>query len=132
MDGRHTTAGGHIMTSPQQPEESLKGLAQGDPKVLETLAQMTVGTLERSGLDEQTYMLVRIAALMATDAAPVSYLLNLGVAGQAGVDLDKVVGTMVAVAPVIGSARVASAATKMMRAGILGAELAEAAEELSG
>ena len=105
------------------------GLAQGDPKVLETLTQMTLGTLERSGLDEQTYMLVRIAALVASDAAPVSYLLNLGKAKDIGVDLDKVVGTIVAVAPVVGSARVTSAASKMIRAGVLGAELADAVDE---
>ena len=106
------------------PQESIKGLAQGDPKVLETLTQMTMGTLERSGLDDQTYMLVRMAALVATDAAPVSYLVNMGMAAEAGVDLDRVVGTMVAVAPVVGSARIASAAAKMVRAGVLGEELA--------
>ncbi len=120
------------MTSTRPPEEQLKSLAQGDPKVLETLAQMTVGTLERSGLDPDTYMLVRIAALISTDAAPVSYLLNLGAAGDLGIDLDRIIGTMVAVAPIIGSARVASAASKMMRAGILGAELATSAEESLG
>jgi hypothetical protein len=107
----------------------MKGLAQGDPKVLETLTKMTVGTLERSGLDDQTYMLVRMAALVASDAAPVSYLVNLNLTNQAGLDLDKVVGTMVAVAPVVGTARIASAASKMVRAGILGAALAESVGE---
>jgi alkylhydroperoxidase/carboxymuconolactone decarboxylase family protein YurZ len=116
-------------TKTGSPQESMMGLAQGDPKVLETLTQMTLGTLERSGLDEQTYMLVRIAALVASDAAPVSYLLNLGKAKDIGVDLDKVVGTIVAVAPVVGSARVTSAASKMIRAGVLGAELADAVDE---
>jgi 4-carboxymuconolactone decarboxylase len=112
-------------TKSSSPQESIIGLAQGDPKVLETITQMTLGTLERSGLDEQTYMLVRMAALMATDAAPVSYLANLDFASQAGVDLDTVIGTMVAVAPVVGTARITSAASKMIRAGVLGAELAE-------
>ncbi len=113
------------MAKTQTAEDSLKGLAQGDPKVLETLTKMTAGTLERSGLDDQTYMLVRMAALVASDAAPVSYLANLGVARDIGIDLQKIVGTMVAVAPVIGTARVTSAASKMARAGILGAELAD-------
>ncbi len=126
----HTIKGDVVATKtkPASPQDSMVGLAQGDPKVLETLAQMTVGTLERSGLDEQTYMLVRIAALVASDAAPVSYLLNLGKAKDVGVDLDKVVGTMVAIAPVVGSARVTAAASKMIRAGLLGAELADAVE----
>lgn len=110
------------------PQDSIRGLAQGDPKVLETLTHMTVGTLERSGLDEDTYMMVRMAALIATDAAPVSYLVNMGMAKDAGMDLDRVVGAMVAVAPVVGTARVASAASKMVQAGILGAELADAAQ----
>ena len=119
-------------TKSSSPQDSLMGLAQGDPKVLETMTQMTVGTLERSGLDQQTYMLVRMAALMATDAAPVSYLANLDIANQAGVDLDQVVGTMVAVAPVVGTARITSAASKMVRAGILGAELADEMDDRTG
>jgi hypothetical protein len=36
---------------------------------------------------------------------------------------------MVAVAPVIGTARVTSAASKMVRAGFLGAELSESVDE---
>ena len=63
--------------------------------------------------------------MVASDAAPVSYLVNLGISAEAGMPLDKVVGTMVAVAPVVGTARITSAASKMVRAGILGAELAE-------
>src|SRR4029453_16298644 len=126
-----TQRGGHVATKTKSssPQDSIVGLAQGDPKVLETLTQMTVGTLERSGLDEQTYMLVRVAALVASDAAPVSYLLNLGMAKDAGVDVDKVLGTMVAVAPVVGSARVTSAASKMIRAGVLGTEMVDAMDD---
>ena len=116
-------------TKTASPQDSIMGLAQGDPKVLETITQMTVGTLDRSGLDDQTYMLVRLAALVASDAAPVSYLVNMGVASEAGIDLDQVVGTMVAVAPVVGTARIASAASKMVRAGVLGAELADAMDQ---
>lgn len=118
------------MARTQTAEDSMKGLAQGDAKVMEALTKMTVGTLERSGLDDQTYMLVRMAALVASDAAPVSYLMNLGMAERAGIDLEKVVGTMVAVAPVVGTARITSAASKMVRAGILGAELAESVEQV--
>jgi alkylhydroperoxidase/carboxymuconolactone decarboxylase family protein YurZ len=118
------------MAKAQTAEQSISGLAQGDPDVLETLTRMTEGTLERSGLDAKTFMLVRMAALVASDAAPVSYLSNLGVAAEAGVTLDQVVGTMVAVAPVVGTARITSAASKMTRAGVLGVELAEVAREL--
>jgi 4-carboxymuconolactone decarboxylase len=39
---------------------------------------MTVGSIEVSTLDAETLMLVRIAALVAVDAPPASYLLNIG------------------------------------------------------
>jgi 4-carboxymuconolactone decarboxylase len=116
------------MAEERTAEESIGALAQGDAPVLETLAQMTMDTLERSGLDEETYMLVRVAALVAMDAAPVSYLMNLGAASEIGVPLERVQGTLVAIAPVVGSARIVSAASKMMR-GIGLAELAEAEDE---
>jgi 4-carboxymuconolactone decarboxylase len=104
------------MATETSPERNLTAIAHGDAPVLETLVQMTVNTLERSGLDPETYALVRIAALVAMDAAPVSYLLNVGAASEIGVPLQKVQGTLVAIAPVVGSARVVSAASKMLRA----------------
>ncbi|MFI6600636.1 hypothetical protein ACIBHX_30695 [Nonomuraea sp. NPDC050536] len=93
--------------------EDLEALAQGDGDVLETLTQMTVDTMERSGLDPETYMLVRLAALVTLDASETSYLLNLGVAEKFGVPLEKVRGTLVAIAPVVGTARIVSGAAKM-------------------
>jgi alkylhydroperoxidase/carboxymuconolactone decarboxylase family protein YurZ len=94
---------------------NLGALAQGEAPVLETLAQMTVHTLERSGLDEETYSLVRIAALVAMDAAPMSYLMNIGAADSIGVPLERVQGTLVAIAPIVGTARIVSAAGKIVR-----------------
>ena len=95
---------------------NLGALAEGDAPVLETLAQMTVNTLERSGLDPETYMLVRIAALAAMDGAPVSYLLNIGTADELGIPPERIQGTLVAIAPVIGSARTVAAAGNIVRA----------------
>jgi 4-carboxymuconolactone decarboxylase len=88
----------------------VSALAEADAPVFETIVQMTLDTFERSGLDAESYMLVRIAALVAMDAAPASYLLNISTADEAGVPLEKIQGTLVAVAPVVGSARVVSAA----------------------
>ena len=98
------------------PQETLSGVAEGQAPVLEQLAEMHLNTLERSGLTETTYHLVRLAALVAMDAAPVSYLINLGVAAEAGVTLEQAQGTLVAIAPVVGGARIASAAGKLLRA----------------
>ena len=82
---------------------------------------MQLGTLDRSGLDEQTYLLVRLAALVATDAAPVSYRVHLGDSGALVLPAAKVLATLVAIAPVVGSARVLSAASKLTTAGFLAA-----------
>jgi 4-carboxymuconolactone decarboxylase len=101
---------------PTSTEESLGAIAGGQAPVLETLTQMSLNTLERSGLDEETYILLRLAALVAMDAAPISYLLNLGAADDMGVPLERVQGTLVAIAPIVGTARVVSAAGKMLRA----------------
>ncbi len=88
----------------------MSALAQADAPVFETIVQMTLDTFERSGLDPETYLLTRIAALVAMDAAPASYLLNIGAAEELGVSPERIQGTLVAIAPVVGSARVVSAA----------------------
>lgn len=112
------------MTSQTTPESTLGGIAQGEAPVLERLVAMNLDSLENCGLDERTYFLVRLAALVAMDAAPVSYLMNLGLAAEAGVSLEDAQGTIIAIAPVVGSARVASAAGKILRAAF-GVEIAE-------
>jgi 4-carboxymuconolactone decarboxylase len=104
------------MMAETTPEENIIALSEGDAPILERLAEMTLDTLKRSGLPDETYMLVRIAALVAMDAAPVSYLVNVGTAMDAGVPPERVQGTLVAIAPVVGSARIVSAAGKMARA----------------
>jgi hypothetical protein len=97
--------------------EQLRALADGQAGVLEALAQMQLGSLERSKLDEETYLLVRLAALVAADAAPVAYQVHLG--GQLAFPAAKVLATLIAIAPVVGSARVLSAASKLVLAGLL-------------
>jgi len=104
-------------TAPQPGSDSaLSSIAMGDAPVLERLVAMNLDSMENSDLDQKTYFLVRLAALVAMDAAPVSYLINLGMAADAGVTLEDAQGTLIAIAPVIGSARVASAAGKVLRA----------------
>jgi 4-carboxymuconolactone decarboxylase len=100
-------------------ESSLRALASGEAFVLEALTQMRIDALERSGLDEETYALVRLAALVATDAAPVAYLTHLGAPSDLGISTEEILGTFAAIAPIVGSARVLSAASKMGRAGLI-------------
>jgi alkylhydroperoxidase/carboxymuconolactone decarboxylase family protein YurZ len=93
--------------------------------VLDLLKKMTAESIEASTLDEERLMLVRIAALVAVDAPPASYLLNIGAAGDVGIDADQVQGVLAAVAPIVGTARVASAAGNIVRALGFAEELAE-------
>jgi hypothetical protein len=92
-----------------------------DSPILDLLAAMNLAGVETSSLDPQSLMLVRLAALVAVDAPPVSYMLNIQMAGDADVDAAQVEGMLAAIAPVVGSARIASAAGKMVRA--LGLEI---------
>ena len=83
--------------------------------VLDLLTKMTEDSIEASGLDERTMALVRIGALVAVDAPPASYLLNLGAASEVGVDEEQVQGVLAAVAPIVGTPRVAAAGGNIAR-----------------
>lgn len=93
--------------------------------VLDLMAGMTAGSAAASGLDPETLMLVRIAALVAVDAPTVSYVLNLDAAAELDVDPERVRGVLAAIAPVVGTARVASAMTKIAEALAIAIETAE-------
>jgi alkylhydroperoxidase/carboxymuconolactone decarboxylase family protein YurZ len=93
--------------------------------VLDLLANMTAASIETTTLDPNALMLVRIAALVAVDAPPASYLLNLGAAGELGVSAENVQGVLAAVAPIVGTPKVVSAAGKIARALGLALDLAE-------
>ena len=97
----------------------------GDTPVLDLLARMTADSIEASSLDDQTLMLVRLGALVAVDAPPASYLMNLGAAGDSGVSVEQVQGVVAAVAPIVGTSRALSAIGKMVRAFDLKLDLAE-------
>lgn len=77
--------------------------------VLDTLAAMTLDSIERCSLDEKSLMLVRLAALAASDAQPISYLAHIGPAQESGITIDQVQDVLIAVAPIIGTARVMAA-----------------------
>ena len=91
-------------------------MAEVNTRVLDTLLKMNEGVPERSGLDDQTFMLVRIAALASTGAPPAAYLVNLEAAADIGLTVEQVQGVLIAVAPVVGSARVASAGSSIAEA----------------
>jgi hypothetical protein len=96
-----------------------------DTPVLDLLAAMTAESLEASSLDPEELMLVRLAALVAVDAPPASYLLNLGAASELGFELEDVQGVLAAIAPIVGTARVAAATGNIVRALGIALEAAE-------
>jgi len=84
--------------------------------VLDLVTKMTADSIEASTLDPATLMLVRLAALVSVDAPPVSYLVNIGAAGDLGFGEEEVRGVLSAIAPIVGTARVASAASNIVEA----------------
>ena len=100
-------------------------MATGEAPVLEALADINAVSLERTELDPSSLILVRLAALIAVDAPASSYLLHIGPAAEAGVTVDQAQNVLVAVAPIVGTPRTASAAAKIVEALGLAIELAE-------
>ena len=93
--------------------------------VLDLLATMTAESLAASSLDPETLMLTRVAALVAVGAPPVSYLLNLEAAVDVGIDADQISGVLAAIAPIVGTARVAAATSSIVEALAVEIEIAE-------
>jgi alkylhydroperoxidase/carboxymuconolactone decarboxylase family protein YurZ len=114
----------------QNPTDSaLDRVAQGDTPVLDTVFAMHIDALERSGLDERTYVLTRLAALVALDAPPVSYAMTIGLAADAGVTMEDAQSVLVAIAPLVGTARITAAAGNVVRAIVGTAALAGSVPE---
>ena len=100
----------------KETAEQLEGLATMEEDVLGSLLEMQLHNLEASGLDPRTYSLVKIAALIALDAPPASYIAQVGFAQEAGVDADEILRVLVAVAPQVGMPRAVAAAPELMLA----------------
>ena|SRR5512141_138888 len=101
--------------------------AQSENPVLETIGAITNASLGRSDLPADALLMIRIAALAAVDARPVSYLAHIGPSIESGVTAKDVQNVLVAVAPIIGTARTMSAAINITEA--LGFAIAVLEEE---
>ena len=80
-----------------------------------------------SGLDPRSFALVKIAALIALDAPPASYLWQVANALDAGATPGDLIGVLRAIAPQVGGPRVVAAAPELMVA--LGLSLPEGASK---
>jgi 4-carboxymuconolactone decarboxylase len=105
----------------QATSDMLLALAMGESGVMGEAMEMREQLRADSCLDAKTFALVKIAALVALDAAPASYLFQVQAALDAGAMPREILGVLTAVAPQTGMARVVSAAPEIMIA--LGLEL---------
>jgi alkylhydroperoxidase/carboxymuconolactone decarboxylase family protein YurZ len=87
-----------------------------DTPVLDTITDITAASIDHSSGSPRDFMLARLAALIAVDAPPASYLANAAAVKQAGLTADDIQSVMIAIAPVVGTPRVVSAAGQIMRA----------------
>jgi 4-carboxymuconolactone decarboxylase len=105
----------------QTTNDTLLALAMGDSSALGEAAGLREELRAGSSLDPKTFSLVKIAALVALDAPPASYLWQVKAAVDAGAEPREILGVLTAVAPQTGLTRVVAAAPEIMIA--LGLEL---------
>ena len=94
--------------------EHLAALALSDQELLLEGLELRTNWQESSGLDPRTFSLVKIAALIALDAPPSSYLWQVANALGSGCTPEDLLGVLKAVAPQVGGPRVVAAAPELM------------------
>lgn len=97
-----------------ETKNALSGLAMGDVEVLGEAPELRETARETSGLDPRSYALVKIAALVALDSPPASYLWQIASAIEAGTTPRDILGVLRAIAPQVGGPRAISAAPEIM------------------
>jgi 4-carboxymuconolactone decarboxylase len=94
--------------------ELFGALARGDPDLLGAGLEARTEFRVRSGLDSRSYALVKIAALIAMDAPPASYVWQVANAIAEGATPEDILGVLIAVAPQVGGPRIVAAAPEIM------------------
>jgi alkylhydroperoxidase/carboxymuconolactone decarboxylase family protein YurZ len=94
-------------------ERTLRRLTIRDDAYVDFLLADPEGNLSASSLDGKTHSLVCLAALIADDATPPSYLEAVDRARYYGVSDAEIVGTLLAVLPSVGVTRVVAAAPQL-------------------
>ena len=94
--------------------EVLNALAHGDPDVLAAGLEIRANWEAKSGLDARAYSLVKLAALIALDAPPASYLWQVANALESGATPEDLIGVLIAIAPQVGGPKLVAAAPELM------------------
>jgi len=110
-------------------EEGLRRLVLHDEGCIQSMLGIHLNDNQAPGLDPRTQALVRLGGLVAMGAAPLSYHWAAEAALDAGATAEDVVGTLIAVAPISGLARVISATSEVAMA--IGYDLDHAFEALN-
>jgi alkylhydroperoxidase/carboxymuconolactone decarboxylase family protein YurZ len=114
----------------EEYKQTLRRLAVRDDRYIDALLSEERSNATLAGIDPKSHALLRIAALIAVDAAPPSYMSAVEAGLTAGASYEEIVGTLIAVIPIVGVARVVSAAPNLGLA--LGYDVAEALELVDG
>ena len=94
-------------------EALLRRLALSDEETVALMVTDLVGGSHTTGLETQTFALARIAALIGAESPSASYQWAVDQALAAGASDADIVGVLIAVAPIVGLARVTSAAPQI-------------------
>jgi 4-carboxymuconolactone decarboxylase len=94
--------------------DALLGLAVGDADVLREAVDIREAEQQSSGLDPVTFGLVKVAALIALDSPPASYMWQIANALDAGATPAEILGVLRAVAPQVGGPKIIAAAPEIM------------------
>jgi 4-carboxymuconolactone decarboxylase len=94
-------------------EDLLRKLALNEEGVLASLLGVDLADAEPAVLDVKTAALVRLAGVIALESAPATYQWSVTRALAAGASDGEVVAVLEALAPVVGSVRVSSAAPEV-------------------
>ncbi len=105
----------------QATGDMLMSLALGESGLLGEAMEMREQLRADSTLEPKTFALVKIAALVALDAPPASFLFQVRAALDSGATAREILGVLTAIAPQTGMPRVVAAAPEIMIA--LGLEL---------
>ena len=107
-------------------EETLRRLAVRDDRYIDSLLRADQDEASLAGMDARSHALTRIGALIALDAGPPAFMASVEAALHADVSEEEIVGTLIAVLPIVGVPRVVSAASNLGLA--LGYDVANALE----
>jgi 4-carboxymuconolactone decarboxylase len=107
-------------------KETLRRLAVRDDRYIDSLLRADQDDVSLAQMDARSHALARIGALIALDAGPPAFMASVEAALHADVSEEEIVGTLIAVLPIVGVPRVVSAASNLGLA--LGYDVANALE----